>query len=85
VIVQVDLVRIGCLGIEILDQLRDRRAGVITFASELRQADENRILFRLAVLLDRRVGQIGAQLVHRNLVLELQDDVRRRRRSRCPS
>src|SRR5436190_10783634 len=52
----------------------DRLSGVIAFRLQLRETNEDAVLFRLAVLLDRRVGQLAAETIHRYGIIELQDD-----------
>src|SRR5436189_289090 len=72
--VVVEIVLTGLAGIEPLVQLPDDLAGVIALSLLFRKADVDVALFRLAILLDRRIGKIAAQLGERNRVSELERD-----------
>src|SRR5205807_7753495 len=62
--------------IEVFDQLGQDLTGVVALGLQLRQADEHRALFRLAVALNGGVFQVAAETVQGNRIAEPQRDVR---------
>jgi len=72
----VEVVLARALGIHIRVELLHDRAGVVALALLLRETDEKRAVLRAAELLNRGIGELGAEPGQRNFVPELEDDAR---------
>src|SRR5438874_12984546 len=64
------------LWIQITIQVGDDLTGEVRLGPLLRKANENRAIFLFAVLLNRRVFQIGSKPADRRFALELQNNGR---------